>query len=155
MSDLENFQKYVDANADSFIERLSKAIAIPSYIPSPPTLREPLIQVCRVSCDASYRKHVFTMADFIKGELDALGVTVRLVPLGKHLLDGQEIDLPPAILASVGNDPKKKTVGLYAHYDVQPVSPAPSGLCATELFPMTFVYSPDCARTIHSMNVSQ
>ena len=61
------------------------------------------------------------MADFIKGELEALGVTVRLVPLGKHILDGQEIDLPPAILASVGNDPKKKTVGLYAHYDVQPV----------------------------------
>ena len=62
------------------------------------------------------------MADFIKSELEALGVTVRLVPLGKHVLDGQEIDLPPAILASIGNDPKKKTVGLYAHYDVQPVS---------------------------------
>lgn len=61
------------------------------------------------------------MADFIKSELEALGVTVRLVPLGKHVLDGQEIDLPPAILASIGNDPKKKTVGLYAHYDVQPV----------------------------------
>lgn len=62
------------------------------------------------------------MADFIKCELEALGVTVRLVPLGKQLLDGQSIDLPPAILASIGNDPKKKTVGLYAHYDVQPVS---------------------------------
>jgi len=65
------------------------------------------------------------MADFIKDELEALGVTVRFVPLGKHLLDGQEIDLPPAILASIGNDPKKKTVGLYAHYDVQPVSRCP------------------------------
>jgi len=62
------------------------------------------------------------MADFIKVELEALGVDVRFVPLGKHLLDGQEIDLPPAILASIGNDPKKKTVGLYAHYDVQPAS---------------------------------
>ena len=62
------------------------------------------------------------MADFIKGQLEALGVTVRLVPLGKQILDGQEVDLPPAILASIGNDPKKKTVGLYAHYDVQPVS---------------------------------
>lgn len=64
------------------------------------------------------------MADFIKLELEALGVAVQFVPLGKHLLDGQEIDLPPAILASIGNDPKKKTVGLYAHYDVQPVSSA-------------------------------
>lgn len=67
------------------------------------------------------------MADFIKAELEALGVTVRLVPLGKQVLDGQEIDLPPAILASIGNDPKKKTVGLYAHYDVQPVGLSPHG----------------------------
>lgn len=35
MSDLEKFQKYIDANADSFIERLSKAVAIPSYVLSP------------------------------------------------------------------------------------------------------------------------
>jgi Cys-Gly metallodipeptidase DUG1 len=127
MSDLEKFQKYVDANADSFIERLSKAVAIPSYVLAPPASIQPLIRVCRVSCDASYRKHVIAMADFIKVELEALGVQVRLVPLGKQLLDGQEIDLPPAILASIGNDPKKKTVGLYAHYDVQPVALSPHG----------------------------
>ena len=80
------------------------------------------------------------MADFIKGELEALGVTVRLIPLGKHILDGQEIDLPPAILASIGNDPKKKTVGLYAHYDVQPVSLCFLWVeCATDaLSPMTY-----------------
>ena len=43
MSDLEKFQKYVDANADSFIERLSKAVAIPSYVASLPALGRPLI----------------------------------------------------------------------------------------------------------------
>ena len=61
------------------------------------------------------------MADFLKAELEALGVKVKFVPLGKQVLDGQEIDLPPAILGEIGNDKSKKTVGLYAHYDVQPV----------------------------------
>lgn len=41
---------------------------------------------------------------------------------GKQTLDGQEIDLPPALLGKYGNDKSKKTVLLYAHYDVQPVS---------------------------------
>jgi len=75
-----------------------------------------------VSGDATYRKHVFEMADFVKAELDSLGVTTRFVDLGKQTLDGQVIDLPPAILGWIGQDPKKKTVQLYAHYDVQPVS---------------------------------
>lgn len=36
MSDLEKFQKYVEANENRFIERLSKAVAIPSYALSLP-----------------------------------------------------------------------------------------------------------------------
>lgn len=62
------------------------------------------------------------MSRFIVKELEALGVKVRTVDLGKQVLDGQEIQLPPAILGSIGDDPKKKTIQLYAHYDVQPVS---------------------------------
>lgn len=61
------------------------------------------------------------MATFILRELEALGVTTRTVDLGKQVLDGQEIQLPPAILGHIGSDPKKKTVLVYAHYDVQPV----------------------------------
>jgi Cys-Gly metallodipeptidase DUG1 len=74
-----------------------------------------------VSGDASYRQHVFDMATFLKSELESLGVKVTLVELGKQILDGQEVQLPPAILGEIGNDKSKKTVGLYAHYDVQPV----------------------------------
>jgi Cys-Gly metallodipeptidase DUG1 len=40
--------------------------------------------------------------------------------IGKQILDGKEVDLPPVILANYGNDPKKKTVTVYGHYDVQP-----------------------------------
>lgn len=61
------------------------------------------------------------MAAFLQSELEALGVSVRLADLGKQTLDGQELQLPPAILGSIGNDKNKRTVLLYAHYDVQPV----------------------------------
>lgn len=47
---------------------------------------------------------------------------IRSVPLGKQVLDGQELDLPPALVGSLGNDPKKKTVLVYGHYDVQPAA---------------------------------
>ncbi|KAH7101198.1 CNDP dipeptidase [Auriculariales sp. MPI-PUGE-AT-0066] len=94
---------YLKANEKGFVDRLSRAVAIPS-----------------VSCDAAYRKHVFEMADFIKAEFAALGVTARFADLGTQVLDGETIQLPPAILAQVGEDTSKPTVLLYAHYDVQP-----------------------------------
>lgn len=34
--------------------------------------------------------------------------------------DGQVIPLPPVILGSLGNDPKKETLCVYGHLDVQP-----------------------------------
>ena len=62
------------------------------------------------------------MAEFLEGELKAVGCQVRSVPLGKQTLDGEVIDLPPALLAEIGNDPTKKTILCYGHFDVQPVS---------------------------------
>ena len=54
----------------------------------------------------------------VKKELDALGPTVtsKLVPLGKHSMNGEELQLPPVIFGETTPDPKKKTVLVYAHY---------------------------------------
>ncbi|GEM09802.1 glutamate carboxypeptidase [Rhodotorula toruloides] len=60
------------------------------------------VEIPSVSGDASYR--------------------IRSVPLGKQVLDGQELDLPPALVGSLGKDPKKRTVLIYGHYDVQPAA---------------------------------
>ena len=62
------------------------------------------------------------MAEWLNGELKQVGVDTKLVDLGKHTMDGQELSLPPAILGRIGNDPSKKTVLIYGHFDVQPVS---------------------------------
>lgn len=61
------------------------------------------------------------MAIFLENQLKAYGVETKQVPLGKHVMDGQELELPPAILGRIGHDKSKKTILLYGHFDVQPV----------------------------------
>jgi Cys-Gly metallodipeptidase DUG1 len=62
------------------------------------------------------------MGHWLEKQLQALGVTTVLKDLGQQTLQGQRLDLPPAILGKLGDDPKKTTVLIYGHYDVQPVS---------------------------------
>ena len=81
-----------------------------------------LVSVNSISGNAAHRPDVFKMSAWLDGQLKELGVTTKLVDLGKHVMDGQELPLPPAILGRIGEDPKKKTVLIYGHYDVQPVS---------------------------------
>ncbi|TFK32085.1 hypothetical protein BDQ12DRAFT_617664 [Crucibulum laeve] len=99
------FIKFIDSNADAFIQRLSDAVAIPS-----------------ISGDASHRQDVFKMAEWLNAHLKAVGVDTQLVDLGKHTMDGEELPLPPAILGRIGDDKDKKTVLIYGHFDVQPAN---------------------------------
>lgn len=61
------------------------------------------------------------MGQWLDGQLKKLGVETKVVDLGKHTMDGRELPLPPAVLGRFGSDPKKKTILIYGHYDVQPV----------------------------------
>ncbi|KAJ9127814.1 hypothetical protein QFC24_000097 [Naganishia onofrii] len=99
------FLKFIDDNQDAFIKRLGEAVAIPS-----------------VSGDPVHRPDVHRMAEWLSDKLQSLGVKVESRPLGKQMLEGQELDLPPALLGELGNDPNKKTVLIYGHFDVQPAS---------------------------------
>jgi Cys-Gly metallodipeptidase DUG1 len=59
------------------------------------------------------------MGEFLGEELRRLGAHVELRPLGKQ--PGKEhLDLPPVVIARYGEDPKKRTILVYGHYDVQP-----------------------------------
>ncbi|KAK2812150.1 hypothetical protein FQN50_001507 [Emmonsiellopsis sp. PD_5] len=99
---LEPFFKQVDNLTDAFIDRLRKAVAIPS-----------------VSAQDDSRGEVVRMGEWLGAELKALGAEVELRPLGPE--HGKEhLQLPPVVLARYGNDPNKKTILVYGHYDVQP-----------------------------------
>ncbi|KAK2460830.1 hypothetical protein APHAL10511_007300 [Amanita phalloides] len=102
-----DFINYIDANASKFIQRLADAVAIPS-----------------ISGDPLRRQDVIKMALWLDGQLKSLGVETKLVDLGSHIMDGQELPLPPAILGKIGDNPNKKTVLVYGHFDVQPADKA-------------------------------
>ncbi|CAO3607337.1 unnamed protein product [Mucor fragilis] len=100
---MDQFLEYVDKHQNDFVERLRKAVAIPS-----------------VSGDPAHRPDVFRMSEFLVEELKALGASVETRDLGKQDWHGQQLDLPPIVLATIGNNPEKKTILVYGHYDVQP-----------------------------------
>jgi len=97
------FLNFIDEHKGSFIERLAEAVAIPS-----------------ISGNGVYRQEVFRMSVWLQSQLEALAVQTKTVDLGRHVMDGEDLPLPPAILGRVGDDPKKKTILIYGHYDVQP-----------------------------------
>ncbi|KAI9789113.1 MAG: hypothetical protein M1816_006363 [Peltula sp. TS41687] len=99
---LDAYLKQVDNLSDHFIERLRKAVAIPS-----------------VSSESDRRNDVFRMGDFLASELQALGAEVEKRPLGKEP-NREHLELPPVIMARYGQDKNKRTILVYGHYDVQP-----------------------------------
>lgn len=106
MASIDQVLQTIEKNKEKLIARLAEAVEIPS-----------------VSGDAAYRKHVFEMADWLKAQLERLGATAELKPLGKQNLDGQEIELPPVIFSDLKaktDSEKKKTILIYGHFDVQP-----------------------------------
>ena len=59
------------------------------------------------------------MADFLASELESVGAEVEKRPLGKQP-HKEHLQLPPVVVARYGRDPKKRTILVYGHYDVQP-----------------------------------
>lgn len=99
---LDSFFKTVDAESETFIDRLRKAVAIPS-----------------VSADETKRPEVVRMAEFVVSELKRLGASVEARPLGPQP-HKEHLELPPVVVAKYGSDPNKRNLLVYGHYDVQP-----------------------------------
>lgn len=60
------------------------------------------------------------MNSWARTRLETLGFTTETLDLGIHTINGEKSQVPPAILATHGNDAAKKTVLIYGHLDVQP-----------------------------------
>jgi len=97
---------HVNANKDKYIKTLKEVVGIQS-----------------VSCSPDKRDDVIAMMKWAEKRLKALGATVELCDVGSQKLDdGRTLKLPPVILGSLGKDPKKPTLCIYGHLDVQPAA---------------------------------
>lgn len=119
----KQFLDYVDANTEPFIERLSQAVAIPRCVPRQCQSGRKFTKTCvnSISGEPKRREDVKKMGLWLEAQLNKYGVKTELIPLGTQQVDGQILDLPPAIVGRIGDDPKKKTILIYGHFDVQPV----------------------------------
>ncbi|CAN7998907.1 unnamed protein product, partial [Ixodes hexagonus] len=98
------FHSVVDKNQEKMIEVLREAVAIKSVSGWPET-----------------RGEVVRMIHWMKEKLEKEGATCELKDLGTQTLhDGSTLALPPVLIGQLGSDPKKKTVCVYGHLDVQP-----------------------------------
>ncbi len=66
-----------------------------------------------VSTDPSYKKHIHAAASWVEGYLKNIGFKTEVWQTNFH----------PVVFASHEVDPKRPTVLIYHHYDVQPVDP--------------------------------
>ncbi|NWH73151.1 CNDP2 dipeptidase, partial [Piaya cayana] len=106
MSALETLFKYIDEHQDLYVQRLAEWVAIQS-----------------VSAWPEKRPEIRRMMEVAAKDIERLGGTTQLVDIGKQKLpDGSEIPLPPVVLGTLGSDPRKKTVCVYGHLDVQPAA---------------------------------
>lgn len=99
------FFDHVDENTPFYIERLGEAVAIPSISSE---LDEHLDDV----------NH---MIDWTKQHIERLGGKVDLID---NPAATDTHPLPPILLGEFAVDPKKKTVCVYGHLDVQPAKQA-------------------------------
>ena len=99
----DEFFKYIEENTELYIERLAEAVAIQS-----------------VSSDlANHLNDIEDMMQWTKDHIKRLNGKATLL---KNPASSPERALPPILIGEFMSDPKKKTVCVYGHLDVQPAS---------------------------------
>lgn len=88
-------ESWIQKNQNSLLEQLQDFLRIPS-----------------VSAQAAHREDLFRAAQWLQGQLEALGFSVEL--LGE----------PPVVYATYAGPAGAPTVLFYGHYDVQPPEPS-------------------------------
>ncbi|XP_054160767.1 cytosolic non-specific dipeptidase-like [Oppia nitens] len=105
-SNLKQLFAYIDSHSNDYIKNLAECVAIKSVSAQPDT-----------------RDDTISMVKWMQKQLTAEGAITRLVDIGEQTFpDGTTLPLPPVLLAQLGSDPKKKTLCVYGHLDVQPAN---------------------------------
>lgn len=102
--DMDKVFRYIDEHQAAYIDALKEAVAIKS-----------------VSAWPEVREEITKMVMWVSKHLESEGATCETVDVGlQKLPDGRTLPLPPVLLGTLGKDPKKKTICIYGHLDVQP-----------------------------------
>lgn len=91
--DLLKIIQFIDSNRSNFVKDLTEAVAIKN-----------------ISGHLDHRDEMLKMIQFAEDWLFKLGIKYECFNIGYHELEGKKVRLPKIILASVGHDPRKKTV---------------------------------------------
>ncbi|KAK6190460.1 hypothetical protein SNE40_002323 [Patella caerulea] len=101
---MDKLFKCIDKNEEKYVKLLAESVAIQS-----------------ISAEPEKRGEVRRMVEWTAQKLKGIGATYELKELGDQTLpDGTKLPLPPVIFGQLGSDPKKKTLLVYGHLDVQP-----------------------------------
>eukprot|EP00834_Sanchytrium_tribonematis_P005533 NODE_342_length_9153_cov_0.637376.p2 type:complete len:475 gc:universal NODE_342_length_9153_cov_0.637376:4607-6031(+) len=100
---MNSLLEYIQSNQQESLNLLKTAVEIPS-----------------ISGSLQHRPQVHEMGKWLESHMKTLGISTELRYPGKQEMEGKQVDLPPIILGKLGNDPNKKTLLVYGHYDVQP-----------------------------------
>ncbi len=114
MSDLDSVLACLDLNLDRSVERLQDLLRIPS-----------------ISTDPAYAPDCRRAAEWLAGDLDAIGFEARVADTAGH----------PMVVAHRKGPEGSRHVLFYGHYDVQPVDPL--ALWDTDPFDPRLVTMPD------------
>ncbi|XP_029592377.1 beta-Ala-His dipeptidase-like, partial [Salmo trutta] len=98
------FSPTVDDHQNQFVQRLKEWVAVQSN-----------------SGDHTKWGEVERILNMTAVRIQEMGGTVEFADVGTHQLpSGETVPLPPVILAEFERDPKKATLCIYGHVDVQP-----------------------------------
>ncbi|XP_076450715.1 cytosolic non-specific dipeptidase-like [Babylonia areolata] len=101
---MEKLFEHIDEKQEYYVDRLREAVAVKSVSAWPET-----------------RPEIRRMVEWVKELLEKVGAKCSLEELGEQTLpDGSKLELPPVLTGQLGSDPKKKTLLVYGHLDVQP-----------------------------------
>ncbi|KXZ75665.1 cytosolic non-specific dipeptidase [Tribolium castaneum] len=100
--DLLKIIQFIDSHRGRFLKDLADVVMIKS-----------------VSGNLEYKDEVQKMIDFTQNWLSKLGLKYERFNIGFHELGGEKHRLPVILLASLGNDQRKKTLCIYVHLDVK------------------------------------
>uniref|UniRef100_A0A8C8J6M7 Peptidase M20 dimerisation domain-containing protein n=1 Tax=Oncorhynchus tshawytscha TaxID=74940 RepID=A0A8C8J6M7_ONCTS len=105
---LKQLFQYIDDHQNQFVQRLREWVTVQSN-----------------SGDHTKWGEVERILNMTAVRIQEMGGTVDFADVGTHQLpSGETVPLPPVILAEFERDPKKATLCIYGHVDVQPAKMA-------------------------------